>query len=109
MAVIEVQATSVADAIKKSSGGWKGTIYVNGTAYDASTGKEITASATSSTNSSTTSSATRPASSPGSGMAQLQAKAEAATGKKATATPLPGSTLTNSAKRNAEKCANLLH
>ena len=65
MALLTVQASSVMDAIKKSSSGWKGTIYVNGVAYNASTGQKITVSA------STTA-------------AQTTEKAQAATGKTAT-------------------------
>ena len=62
MAVLTVQATSVQDAIRKSSSGWKGTIYVDGVAYNASTGQKITPPASQS-------------------MAQTQQKAEAATKK----------------------------
>lgn len=65
MAMLTVQATSVQDAIKKSASGWKGTIYVNGVAYNAQTGQKITGNA----------SATA---------AQTTEKAQAATGKTAT-------------------------
>ena len=65
MAMLTVQAASVMDAIKKSASGWKGTIYVNGVAYNAETGQRITGNA-------------------GTTAAQTTEKAQAATGKTAT-------------------------
>lgn len=65
MAVLTVQATSVQEAIRKSSSGWKGTIYVDGVAYNAQTGQKIVGNQTVTAD-------------------QAREKAQAATGKTAT-------------------------
>lgn len=59
MGVITVKAKSPADAITKGAGNsWKGTIYVDGVAYDGATKKKITSSSSKSNSSSKSSSST---------------------------------------------------
>lgn len=64
MGVVTVKASSPADAITKAAGNnWKGTIYVDGVAYNGATKQKITSSSSSSSSKSSSSSSSSSASS----------------------------------------------
>lgn len=77
MGVVTVKASSPADAITKAAGNnWKGTIYVDGVAYNGATKQKITSSSSTSSSSSSKSSSSSSASSTVKKVAETVSKVE---------------------------------